>query len=188
MFQKTITDKTLCKTCLKAPKHKGRTQCLKCIAKKEKTAVKAKEKRIKAVDKKRFSRTSLIKEADRVWSLFIRERDKGKPCITCRDPWTETAQAWHFLSRRYLNTRWLATNWNGQCVKCNNWWCGEQLLYAQALEERTPWLSLQIQRLAMSNTKTTDEEILHYIRLYYYELSQMWWTNEMIGIKQYYLK
>lgn len=43
-------------------------------------------------------------------------------------------------------------------------------------------------RLANSVEKVSDDEILQYIRLYYYELSQMGWTNEMIGIKKYYLK
>jgi len=43
-------------------------------------------------------------------------------------------------------------------------------------------------RLANSTDKVTDDEILHYIRLYYYELSQFGWSNEMIGIKKYYLK
>ena len=43
-------------------------------------------------------------------------------------------------------------------------------------------------RLANSVEKVSDDEILHYIRLYYYELSQMGWTSEMIGIKKYYLK
>lgn len=43
-------------------------------------------------------------------------------------------------------------------------------------------------RLANSVEKVSYDEILHYIRLYYYELSQMGWTNEMIGIKKYYCK
>ena len=42
-------------------------------------------------------------------------------------------------------------------------------------------------RLANSLEKVTDDEILHYIRLYYYELSQMGWSNEQIKIKKYYL-
>ena len=51
-----------------------------------------KQKKDREQDKKRFSRTKLIDEADRVASLYIRERDKGKPCITCEKPWKESHQ------------------------------------------------------------------------------------------------
>lgn len=78
-----------CKTCDKTPM-KGRRFCLSCIREQEKEKVKEKKKqekvkvrKEKSVDKKRFSKTSLVKEADRVFSLYIRARDKGKPCITC---------------------------------------------------------------------------------------------------------
>lgn len=43
---------------------------------------KVKVKKEKAKKTKAFKRLVLIKEADRVFSLFIRERDRGKPCIT----------------------------------------------------------------------------------------------------------
>lgn len=48
--------------------------------KKEKLALRSMNKKVK----KQFSRSKLIKEADRVLSLYIRyERDKLNPCITC---------------------------------------------------------------------------------------------------------
>lgn len=61
-------------------------------AKEKKQEVKVKARKEKAVDKKRFSKTSLTKEADRVFSLFIRARDRGNPCITCCAPWQENFQ------------------------------------------------------------------------------------------------
>lgn len=172
---------TMSKCCSPLCERKHRTNLNKL--KKEKETV----KKEKTLDKKRFSRSNLIKECDRVWSIYIRERDKWKPCITCGEKWTETMNAGHFQSRRHLNTRWEAQNWAGQCVKCNNWWCGEQFEFAIALNNRSPWLAEQLRRLANDTSKTTDEEILTYIRGYYYELSQMWWTNEQIKIKKYYL-
>jgi uncharacterized Zn finger protein (UPF0148 family) len=128
-FQKPDKVK-LCKSCNKSPRHTGRTTCLVCIQKKQKelaNAKKTKEKeriqvrKSKAMDKKRFSRTKLIDESDRVWSLSIRYRDRGKPCITCGTSWTDSAQAGHFQSRRHLNTRWLDKNGHSQCPKCNCW-------------------------------------------------------------------
>lgn len=188
-----------CKTCTQSPRHTGRTECLVCITKKQKEVAKAqktksearvKVRKEKAKETKRFSRSNLTTEADRVWSLFIRRRDLGKPCITCNTPWTDTAQAGHFASRRHLNTRWLEKNWNSQCVACNNWGAGEQFKHWTALD-KLYWTGTadQIMRFANdSSSKVTDEEILHYIRLYYYELSQYWLSNKDIGIKKYYLK
>lgn len=187
-----------CKSCQKVPPMTWRRYCLVCINKKNKEKQKAiktkniekvKIRKEKSLTKKRFSRSKLIAECDRVASLFVRERDKWKPCVTCWIAWSETAQNWHFASRRYLATRWLEKNMNGQCPTCNCWNAGEQFKHWLAIDKMY-WSGTaeQIMRLANSVEKVSDDEILHYIRLYYYELSQMGWTNEMIGIKKYYLK
>lgn len=187
-----------CKNGCNAPRFNGRTICLKCInsiAKEKAKAIKTKNtekvkiRKVKALDKKRFSRSKLIAECDRVASLFVRERDKWKPCVTCGSEWSETMQNGHFASRRHLNTRWHEKNMNWQCPACNMWWAGEQFKHWLAIDKMYwSWTAEQIMRLANSVEKVSDDEILHYIRLYYYELSQMGWTNEMIGIKKYYLK
>lgn len=188
----------LCKSCSKQPPMTWRRDCLVCINKKNKEKQKAiktkntervKVRKVKALDKKRFSRSKLIAEADRVASLFVRERDKWKPCVTCPTEWSETMQNGHFASRRHLSTRWLDKNMNWQCPACNMWWSGEQFKHWLAIDKMY-WSGTaeQIMRLANSVEKVSDDEILHYIWLYYYELSQMGWTNEMIGIKKYYLK
>ena len=80
---------------------------------------KIKVKKEKAKEKKAFKRSALIKEADRVFSIFIRERDRGKPCITSRKKWREDFQCGHFQSRRHLNTRWYEKNAHSQCPRCN---------------------------------------------------------------------
>lgn len=174
--------KKLCKDCGKNEPHTWRKICIPCINKiaKEKAREqqkKQKEKIVvrkqKAKVKKAFSRSHLTKEADRVWSLYIRERDRWLSCITCWTAWTDTMQAWHFMSRRYLNTRWEVLNWAGQCIKCNNWWCWEQYEFALALDKKSKWLPEQLRRLAYCNDKVTDEEILCYIRILYIELSKM---------------
>lgn len=187
-----------CKNCSNAPRFNGRTICLKCInsiAKEKAKAVKTKNtekvkiRKEKSLTKKRFSRSKLIAECDRVASLFVRERDKWKPCVTCWSEWSEFFQNWHFASRRHLLTRWLDKNMNWQCPHCNCWGAGEQFKHWQAIDKMYwSWTAEQIMRLANSVEKVSDDEIIHYIRLYYYELSQMGWTNEQIQIKKYYLK
>ncbi len=188
----------LCKSCNKQPPMTWRRDCLVCINKKQKElsklkktkeVTKVKARKEKSLTKKRFSRSKLIAECDRVASLFVRERDKWKPCVTCDNEWTEFMQNGHFASRRHLSTRWLEKNMNWQCPHCNCWGAGEQFKHWLAIDKMYwSWTAEQIMRLANSVEKVSDDEILHYIRLYYYELSQMGWTSEMIGIKKYYLK
>lgn len=187
-----------CKNGCNAPRFNGRTICLKCInsiakekarAVKTKNTEKVKMRKEKSLTKKRFSRSKLIAECDRVFSLFIRERDKGKPCVTSGKPWREDFQCGHFASRKHLSTRWHEKNANWQSPEDNMWGSGEQFKHWLAIDKMYwSWTAEQIMRLANSVEKVSDDEILHYIRLYYYELSQMGWSNEMIGIKKYYCK
>lgn len=202
-----LTNKTAkhykpCKTCNKNQRHPGRTECLVCIQKKErekqkgkakeqklKKASRVKTQKAKAINKKRFSRSALIREADRVHSLYTRWRDKGNPCITCNTPWQENFQCGHFMSRRHLNTRWLPTNAHGQCPKCNLYGAGEQYAHAQAID-RIYGLGTaeKIQTLANMSEKSTDDEILHYIRKYYQELDDMLVPADKVKKKKYYLE
>ena len=133
--------------------------------------VKVKKEKIKT--KKSFSRSKLIEEADKVWSLYIRNRDIWNPCITCETPWKDTHQAGHFMSRRYLNTRWEKLNGASQCPQCNCWGAGEQYLFSLALDRKRKWLAEDLRKIALSTEKVSNDEILEYTRLYYRLLSEM---------------
>lgn len=123
---------------------------------------------------KKVTRTQLVKEADRVFSLYVRERDKWKPCVTCGKLWEETFQCGHFQSRRHYNTRWMEKNAHGQCPWCNLWWAGEQYKHGQAVDSfYWLWTAECIARLANDPSKTTDGEILMHIRYFYSELDRM---------------
>lgn len=190
------TPEKLCKECNKNSPHTWRTVCFSCIKKKErekakkrsiKKASRAKTQKAKATEKKRFSRSALIREADRVHSLYTRWRDKGNPCITCNTPWQENFQCGHFMSRRHLNTRWLPTNAHGQCPKCNLYGAGEQYTHGQMIDRiYGQGTAEKIQTLANMSEKSTDDEILDYIRKYYRELEDMWAPTEVIKAKKYY--
>lgn len=70
-----------------------------------------------------MSRKSLIKEADRVFSLHIRNRGATyghNHCYTCIAylP-VEELQAGHFIRRGYFNVRWHPLNVWPQCSHCN---------------------------------------------------------------------
>lgn len=70
-----------------------------------------------------MSRSKLTREADRVFSLYIRSRGSEggyNNCFTCgvHRP-IEEMQAAHFRPRRYLHTRWHPVNVWVSCGRCN---------------------------------------------------------------------
>lgn len=51
---------------------------------------------------------------------FVRERDKGLPCISCGVQWNETFQAGHFFkAETYTTLKFNLENIHGQCTRCN---------------------------------------------------------------------
>lgn len=78
--------------------------------------------------------SKLKKQADAVFSKWIRERDKGI-CYTCgikKDP--KEMQNGHYMSRNHTNTRYSEKNCHCQCVACNMFRSGNMQLYAIRLE------------------------------------------------------
>jgi len=57
----------------------------------------------------------LLKEADRVFSLYIRNRDKR--CVCCNA--TERLQCGHLIKRGRRSIRFHEKNCNCQCASCN---------------------------------------------------------------------
>jgi hypothetical protein len=94
------------------------------LAKKE---VKAKKK-----EKKLNSNTYLKKEADRLFSIFIRKRDTDEDgmvkCCTCQTvrKWNDRMQCGHWIHRDVLSTRYDESNCHGQCVGCNMFGGGKE--------------------------------------------------------------
>ena len=86
--------------------------------------------------------SKLKKEADKVFSRYVRYRDgefkRGQwlvECITCgvEKPIAQM-QLGHFVSRRVNALRYDEENCNAQCTGCNMFKQGEQYLYAKALD------------------------------------------------------
>lgn len=81
---------------------------------------------------RRDSLPKLKKELDRVFSIFIRQRDCHLDggwgnCATCSTPIhiKESAQASHYQVRQDLATRWDETNVHAACGNCNGFRGGE---------------------------------------------------------------
>lgn len=84
--------------------------------------IKIKKKKLKSISK-------LKREADKVFSLWIRNRDSN--CYTCINGKAE--QCGHYISRSYLNLRYDEKNCHGQCVGCNVFKSGNITSYALRL-------------------------------------------------------
>ena len=69
--------------------------------------------------KKEKSASWYLKKADKVFSLWIRNRDNNK-CFTCGKQMTKTeSQCGHYVSRSCFPLRWNEKNTACQCVGCN---------------------------------------------------------------------
>ena len=84
-------------------------------------------------------RQKLIKELDRVFSIFIRRRDAtdevGK-CITCGKMMTwKTMDCGHFIGRQHSATRWEEKNCAMQCKQCNGFEEGRKYIFAKRINE-----------------------------------------------------
>lgn len=103
-----------------------------------------------------------------VVNAFIRERDKGRKCISCDKTLRGKYDAGHFYSvGSYPNLRYHEDNIHGQCVHCNQHLHGNLIEYRKSLierigEDRVDYLdSIKNQEL-----KITIPEIKEKIELY----------------------
>ena len=79
--------------------------------------------------KKKPSLKRLKEKADKLLSLYVRQRDADQhgivKCVTCSNKthW-KGVDCGHWLSRSYLSTRFEETNVAAQCKRCNAWFGG----------------------------------------------------------------
>jgi hypothetical protein len=72
------------------------------------------------------------KEADRLFSLYIRARDRN--CQACPE-WTNL-QAAHIIRRRYFAIRWDPSNAVALCVACHKRYTEDELAWQDWVDER----------------------------------------------------
>lgn len=94
-----------------------------------------KSKKVVSKEKKVKGETlsELKKEFDKVFSIYIRTRDKGV-CFTCGDKkhW-RYQQNGHYVSRTHMSLRYDEKNCNCQCMACNVFRHGNMDEYALRL-------------------------------------------------------
>jgi len=85
--------------------------------------------------------SKLQKDADRLFSLWVRQRDADNlglaKCCTCQKilSW-RNIHCGHFMSRRYNSTRYDEKNTGPQCTGCNTYNQGKQYEFSIYLDEK----------------------------------------------------
>lgn len=103
---------------------------------KRKTALKSKPEMKKS--KPKTLKSKLMKELDDIFSKYIRLKysdDNGYcRCISCGKVFFwKNIQNGHYMSRRYMSTRWSEDNCRPQCVACNMFNQGNIQMYRRGL-------------------------------------------------------
>lgn len=117
------------------------------------------------------TRKLLVKEADRVFSLYVRTRGSTygyNHCFTCGIYLPiEQIQAGHFIARRYTNTRWHPLNVWQQCNRCNVELSGNLEIYEKKLVAQYGQLAVDaLHDLARTNNGLSEDEIAQIIKKY----------------------
>ena len=117
------------------------------------------------------SRGSLVKEADRVFSIHVRRRGETfgyNHCYTCgRYLPFEELQAGHYIPRRYISVRWHPLNVWPQCNTCNVEKSGNIGVYRRKLTSQFSELAVEaLWDLARSGDSLTEVDIKELIKKY----------------------
>jgi len=132
--------------------------------------------------KRKKTITKLKKELDKVFSLYIRQRDMLVPdgtdyvvCFTCSSVkhWKEM-HAGHFMSRKHLSTRWDLENVQVQCPKCNLFGQGEQYQFGIMLDVKYgPGTADKLKAYTKLTIKMTSADYEEMIDIYKKKLAQL---------------
>lgn len=124
-------------------------------------------------DKKNRSKlATLLMNTRNVCHKYIRERDKGKECISCGCAFSEEFQAGHFYkAEMYSNLKFDEKNISGQCKKCNLRKEGNESGYRSGI----------IQRFGIEHLNYLDEKAKSYKKNDYH-----WDRFELEEIRKYY--
>lgn len=101
-------------------------------------------------------RPKALRAAQAAFNAFIRERDKGLPCISCQRHHKGQYHAGHYLSRgAHPELAFNELNNNKQCSTCNNYLSGNLLNYRVNLIkkiglDKVEWLEGPHEKVKMS--------------------------------------
>ena len=117
-----------------------------------------------------MTRKSLIREADRVFSIYVRKRGSTfgyNHCYTCGAYLPiDSLQAGHFISRRYAKVRWHPVNVWPQCNRCNVDLSGNLKVYEKKLASQFSQDAVDgLWILARNGDPVTEEYLRNIIKI-----------------------
>lgn len=112
---------------------------------------------------------SLIKKAVTCFHAYIRQRDEGKPCVSCG--FYHNLEAGHFYSAgKYAALRFDERNVHGQCKSCNYFKAGDLLNYRKHIVGRIGAEELKkiddIARITLNGYKINRFNLIEIIEKY----------------------
>ena len=120
------------------------------------------------------TRSEWIREAQTAFNAFIRERDKGLPCISCGKHHTGQYHAGHyFTTGAHPERRFQEINCHKQCSVCNNHLSGNLLEYRKGLIARYGQEYLDELEKPVPQIKLTIEDIKDIKNKYKKELKEL---------------
>ena len=124
--------------------------------------------------KERQSLATLRNGVMTVCHTFIKLRDKGKPCVSCGQPYKPDHDAGHWKSAKdYSNLRYDERNIHGQCIGCNRFKRGNIEAYNDRIHLRIGTHGKEAIEKAATKYKHSgfkwEREKLVAIRTYYRE-------------------
>ena len=131
----------------------------KCAIEYAKTVKKQKADDSKLIDKlikekkDKNKLSTYLENTKTIVHKYIRLRDKGKPCISCGTPYKSDFDAGHFYSAgKFTALKFDLDNIHGQCIQCNRYKEGNELMYSLSLPKRIGIQSYQklVKRAEMS--------------------------------------
>ena len=114
------------------------------------------------------TRKGLVKKLDTIFSQYIRMRNANAngyvECVTCgkQDHW-KSMDCGHFMSRKFMSTRWHEDNCQVQCKSCNVFRYGEQYKYSLWLGQDK---AEKLHQLSRQTLKLFDYDLLDLINIY----------------------
>ena len=159
-YTQYTTMQNLCTACLIL---KGR----KIAARNAKTALKTQKQELNEQRERIKSRADHIKDAQFAVNAYIRQRDKGKPCISCGRPTKAGDHAGHWKpTSTSPSLRYTETNIHLQCVQCNLHLHGNVAAYRAGLIARIGQAEVELLEAPQDTAKWAIED-LKQIKLFY---------------------
>jgi hypothetical protein len=131
--------------------------------------------KIREMKAKLKTRQDYLKELQKVFNAYIRERDKMYTCISCMKPLRGKYDAGHYFSvGSYPNLRFNEANVHGQCVECNQHKHGNLIEYGARIIFRIGIKEYEALHEAKNGRLSlTVDEIQEQIKIYKAKLKQL---------------